>query len=277
MNIALIMHNLLREILMMNKDTLVFSIALNGYQWRYQRHLKSHLAFAQRFGYHYQVVTRPFFSKLGIECCWLKLTLMHTALLAGYKYVVFLDADAFVQPRCPEITTIIDENKYLYMAKGYSKRFNSGVMIVKNSAKVRQWLMHVINRRTVKVHAENDVGWGENSHIIEHSHDCDLVKELPQQWNNTFDIHLDDFIRHQNFGPLRTGVLDNLLHKIIFSVANRTMRFYDNINALTKTAPITDLLMSETKKVITIYPCFCHTPPKTRFIKSYNPLNLFKS
>jgi len=264
------------EEIQMNKETLVFSIALNGYQWRYHSYLKSHLAFANKFGYHYQAVTKPFLSQLGIECCWLKLTLMHTALLAGYKYVIFLDADAFVQEGCPAVSTIAEEGKYLYMAKGYSKRFNSGVMIVKNNPRIREWLSNIISNRTAVIEPKNDVGWGENSHIIQYSHGCKFIKELPTHWNNTFDTNLNDFIRHQNFGPLRTGAFDNSLHKIMFAIANRTMRLHRLIRSFNNSKSAPDLLMQETKKVLALYPCFYKVPLTPRYIKTSNPLKEFK-
>lgn len=241
---------------MTDNNTLVFSIALNGYQWRYRNHLRSHAQFAKKFNYHYQVVTKPFFSKLGIECCWLKLTLMHNALLAGYKHVIFLDADAIVQENCPSISSILETGKDLYMVKGYSNRFNSGVMIVRNSRKVRYWLLKVINNRENRVKPDNDVGWGENSHIIEFSKGCSFIKELPQVWNNTYDINLADYIRHHNFGPLRNGRLDNLLHKTIFCVADRLVRI-NNFFTKIQCKPVRkDLLFIETKQIIALYPCF---------------------
>lgn len=246
----------------MKTNTLVFSIALNGYQWRYRNHLRSHVKFAKKFNYHYQVVTKPFFSALGIECCWLKLTLMHRALLAGYKHVIFLDADAVVQPSCPNMTSLLETGKDLYMVKGYSGRFNSGVMIVRNSRRIRNWLLQVINNRDNNVKPENDVGWGENSHIIEFSKGCSFVKELPQVWNNTYNIDLNDYIRHHNFGPLRHGYLDNLLHKSIFCIANRLVKINAFLKKIQHKTPPNNLLFNETKKILTIYPSFS-TPPLT--------------
>lgn len=252
----------------MNKDTLVFSIALNGYQWRYRRHIRSHEAFAKKYNYHYQVVTKPYFSKLGIECCWLKLTLMHNALLAGYKQVVFLDADAVVSPICPDINSLLETGKDLYMVKGYSNRFNSGVMIVRNSRTIRYWFRKVLNNRHKPVKPENDVGWGENSHIIEHSKDCSFVKELPQVWNNTYDANLDDYIRHHNFGPLRNGRLDNLLHKSIFFIANRLVKINNQLEKIQGKPTDTNLLISETEKILLIYPCFANCLlPKSSSLK----------
>jgi hypothetical protein len=242
------------------ENILVFSIALNGYQWRYRKYLASHLRYAEKFNYHYQVVTRPTFSSLGTECCWLKLTLMQAALETGYQYVVFLDADAFVQTSCPEITTITRNDKYLYMAKGYSNRFNSGVMIVKNHRKLRQWLTLLIANQNKAVRIENDVGWGENGHVIEFSHNCDFVQELPQAWNNTYSTALADFIRHQNCGPLRSNFFDNLFHKILFSLASRATSLAKRLTTVFKANPQEKspqaMLANETARVLAHYPCF---------------------
>lgn len=245
----------------MKHNTIVFSIALNGYQWRYRQYLSSHRAYAKRFNYHYQAVTRPIFSGLGIECCWLKLTLMHTALNAGYKHVMFVDADAMIQTTCPAIESVLENDKSLYMAKGYSKRFNSGVMIVRNSLVVRQWISRVIAHRATPVAPENDVGWGENSHIIELSHQCRFIQELPQRWNNTSNPRLDDYIRHHNYGPLRTNFWDNLLHRAIFCIADRLVRLAGLPQPIKHQALNAHLLGDETNRVLTYYPSFS-TPPE---------------
>ena len=199
---------------------------------------------------------------LGVECCWLKLTLMQAALNAGYTYVIFLDADAYVQPRCPDIKTIETAGKYLYMAKGYSKRFNSGVMIAKNNEKVTQWLTQVINSRNDEVLPENDVGWGENGHVIQHGQGCHFIHEIPQKWNNTHDANLADYIRHQNCGPLRDSRMDNLFHKILFSATHRTIKLCKYIKRFTTRKDIETNLQVETEKVLSIYPCFELTPNK---------------
>lgn len=261
----------------MTKGTLVFSIALNGYQWRYRKHLKSHQAYAQRFNYHYQAVTRPIFSSLGIECCWLKLTLMYSALLSGYKYVIFLDADAYIQPNCPPISTVLDIGKCLYMAKGYSNRFNSGVMIVRNCEIIRQWIKEVVHSRATSVDDENDVGWGENSHIIQLSKGCNFIKVLPIQWNNTCDPDLNDFIRHQNSGPLRTSYWDNLLHKIIFSVADRLVKLTDIPREKKHLPPHDQLLYQETKRILRIYPAFYIRPVVSLKPNVSRPMDLYRS
>ncbi len=246
----------------MVNNTLVFSIALNGYQWMYRTELRSQQRYAKKYNYDYQAVTRPYISSLGVECCWLKLTLMRSALLAGYQRVIFLDADALVQATCPAIDEVLIKNKHFYMAKGYSNRFNSGVLIARRNKKVMAWLAMIISKRFEKVLAENDVGWGENGHIIEYSKNCAFISELDQKWNNTYDHNLFDYIRHQNEGPMRTGIIDNFLHKLIFCLSYRTLKLVNNLLKIKKVDDISNILDSETIKVLTLYPSFLGTTEK---------------
>lgn len=240
----------------MTNKTLVFSIALNGYQWLYQKELATHKHYAKRYNYDYQAVTRPSFSVLGVECCWLKLTLMRTALLSGYESVMFIDADAVVKKNCPPLETLYDESKYLYMAKGYSNRFNSGILIALNNPKVINWLQKVIDKRMQHVLDENSVGWGENGHIIELSHNCPFICEIDQRWNNTFNLELTDFIQHKNCGPLRTSWLYNFIHRMIFFLSNRVLKFINAFDFFKKRLISDDVLGNETAKIILIYPNF---------------------
>jgi hypothetical protein len=165
----------------MTSKTLVLSIALNGYQWMYSKELGTHKKYAQKQGYRHQAVTRPYISALGVECCWLKLTLMRTALLSGYDTVIFLDADTVVNADCPPLSSVLENKKHIYMAKGYSKRFNSGVLIAKNNKHTISWISRVIDSRFRTVQEGNDVGWGENGHIIELSKGVTFIKELDQK------------------------------------------------------------------------------------------------
>jgi len=204
----------------MSNKTLIFSIALNGYQLLYRHCINSHRAYAKKYGYEYLVISRPYFTTLGVECCWLKLTLMLEALKAGYDTVLFVDADAYIKTTAHELNPLLQPNKYLYLAKSYSGRFNSGVILVNNHVKIRQWLVDVIAARHLSVLPENDVGWGENGHVIEYTKNCQFVCLLDRRWNNTYDIHLSDYIRHFSCGPLRQNYYLNLCHKQIGRVAN---------------------------------------------------------
>ncbi|MFQ3189531.1 MAG: hypothetical protein ACI936_000656 [Paraglaciecola sp.] len=215
----------------MKNKVLVFSIALNGYQWLYKDCIASHKRYAEINGYTYQVVTRPYATSIGVECCWLKLTLMIEALYSGYDAVMFVDADAYIQTHTPKLSSVLLSNKYVYLAKSYTGRYNSGVILIKNHSKVRSWLNTIITARHHPVLAENDVGWGENGHIIEHTKHCQFVSTLNRSWNNTYDPELNDYIRHFSFGPLRTSLWLNLSHKVLA----RLTKLFSRCQALTET------------------------------------------
>ena len=242
----------------MKNKTLILSIALNGYQWMYRKELNSHKRYAQKNGYVHQAITRPFVSRLGVECCWLKLTLMRTALISGYDNVLFLDADAKVKENCPALSDItnVDTNadKYVYMAKGYSGRFNSGVILAVNHEKTIAWLTKVIDSRGSTVNRLNDVGWGENGHVIELSKGLSFIKELNEKWNNTSNYDLDDYIQHSNCGPMRTSPLSHLFHKIIFSLSARYLTYIKNNKPDRDVEYAEKLLMKETNKILSLYP-----------------------
>ena len=244
----------------MQHSTLVFTIALNGYQWRYRQHMQSHREFAAKYGFHYQAITRPFYSSLGIECCWLKLTLMLHALRAGYKQVIFLDADTLVNAHCPDPRTLFDDGKWLYMAKGYSKRFNSGVMIARNHPAIRLWLTTILKKRHEKLSDKVDVGWGENGHIIAHSIGCPFIKEIPHSWNNTHDKGLDDFIRHYNSGPMRSNLIEKIVHYFLFALANKMGKLITFGQNLWSPSCSEEDLERETLKILNKYPDFIQQP-----------------
>ena len=214
----------------MKGNVLVFSIALNGYQWLYKDCIASHKRYAHRHGYTYQVVTRPYATSIGVECCWLKLTLMIEALDNGYDSVLFVDADAYIQTHAPKLSSVLLPDKYVYMAKSYSSRFNSGVILINNHSKARRLLKTIITARHQPILAENDVGWGENGHIIEYTKHCQFVSTLNRSWNNTYDPELNDYIRHFSFGPLRTNLWLNLSHKALA----RLTRLFSKFQALTE-------------------------------------------
>lgn len=238
----------------MATKTLVLSLALNGYQWTYRKQLKTHKEYAKRQGYVYQAVTSPYFSSLGAECCWLKLTIIRAALLTGYERVLFVDADASINGDCPTLNDVITQDKFIYMAKGYSGRFNSGVLLITNNADAIDWLDRVIASRGQPVKAENSVGWGENGHVIELSKGIDFIKELDKKWNNTSDVMLDDFIRHTNCGPMRKSITERLFHWAVFVISARIAygNKAKNLDLLNRNN--SEVLMKETSNILSIYP-----------------------
>lgn len=236
-------------------DLLVFTVALNGYQWLYKNCIASHQRYADKHNYCYQAVKRPFFTMLGSECCWLKLSLALQAFDAGYNKVMFVDADAYINDDAPNIETTIRPDKHVYLAKSYSGRFNSGVIFMLSNEETIAWLNKILSARMKVVSMEDSVGWGENGHIIKHSKDCDFVETIDRRWNNTYDQNLDDYIRHFCFGPLRQDFILGLCHKIISrstrlvvklkSIANKYIAFSNTEDEL---KVLTDLIVDKYPK-----------------------------
>jgi hypothetical protein len=237
----------------MKHNVLVFSIALNGYQWMYKDCIASHRRYADRHGYTYQVVTRPYATSIGVECCWLKITLMIEALDNGYDAVLFVDADAYVQSHAPKLSSVLLPDKFIYLAKSYSGRYNSGVMLIKNHSQVSQLLNTIITARHQPILAENDVGWGENGHIIEYTKHCQFVSTLNRSWNNTYDPDLNDYIRHFSFGPLRTNLWLNLSHKVLARLTKLFGKFHALTEMTSQPNPPKDKLTQLTALVLLRY------------------------
>lgn len=105
------------------------------------------------------------------------------------------------------------------MAKGYTNRFNSGVVWVRNHPSAIAFFDKVITTRLETVPCEDDVGWGENGHIIHHAKECEIVAELATKWNNTYDTELEDHIRHYNHGPFRSRWYKRVLHRMLARVS----------------------------------------------------------
>jgi hypothetical protein len=240
----------------MQSKVLVFSIAINGYQWLYRNCLASHREFAVKHGYQYQVVTRPYVTTVGVECCWLKLTLMLEALNAGYEQVLFVDADAHINSSAPSLHSVIQPDQYLYLAKSYTQRYNSGVILVQNNVNIRLWLENVIAHRHDNVDQKHTVGWGENGHIIQYTENCKFVATLDRRWNNTYDPELNDYIRHFSFGPLRNNTCLNLSHKLLARLTRFMVKAQTYLNTHKSFIPVSDPLNVLTNKVLKHYTVF---------------------
>jgi hypothetical protein len=183
--------------------SLVFSVALNGYQWVYRRNIRTHRAYAEKFKLDYALVESPAVTGLLMECCWVKLPLMMSALAAGYDWVFYIDADAEIKSECPDFRTLAKPERFLYMAHGFSARVNSGVIIARDSPEVRGFFATVMRGFDRNLPAEDDVGWGENGHVIHFSRNLPFLEVIPSTWNNNRSPELADYVRHYSAGPMR--------------------------------------------------------------------------
>jgi hypothetical protein len=243
---------------LMKQSMLIFSVALNGYQWIYRDHLASQKAYAKRIGANYQVVTKPLISRSGVECCWYKLYLLVQAIQSGYQHVLFLDADCFVQPDCPDIREQCVDKNSIYMAKGYSQRFNSGVILVKGDSQALGFFNMVLASRQNTLLKKDSVGWGENGYIIACARVCQFIGVLSNKWNNTYDIELNDYIRHENFGPLRQNLALNLCHKLFNRLTLIATKIQIKLLNMTKCEFYQKSAKKELKIILKKYPAFSH-------------------
>jgi hypothetical protein len=178
-------------------------MGFNGYQWAYRRNIGTHRAYAARHGYDYQCVAWPAFTRLLMECAWLKIPLLWGALRAGRPWVLYLDCDIEVKPGTPAVETLFEPGKTLYMVNGFSGRLNSGVMLARQDPALEELLRTILSNAQNPVPPEDDVGWGENGHVIHYAKNFPGLKILATAWNNNQDPALADHLRHYSAGPMR--------------------------------------------------------------------------
>ena len=186
----------------MTSRVLCFSVATNGYQYYYQSNIESHKAYCERQGYEYISVTKPWLTLLGRESCWLKVALLRDALLAGYDWVICLDADTEIRDHTPPIHYLEAEGKSIYLSDGFSSRFNTGVFIVKREASSQAFIEKLLHASNHPLPKQCQVGWGENGHVIRLAKGSTIIQRISRRWNNNGEHLLDDYIRHYSRGPL---------------------------------------------------------------------------
>ena len=218
---------------------LIFTLAARGYHWLYRDNLESQREYAQRHGYTYSVVDRPQLTTLGLDVAWLKIHLIKKALSMDFDWVFFIDADAKIQPNCPPILDLQQQEKSIYVANGYSGRINSGVLIIKNDVASRNFFNTVLSHRDHSLPPEDDVGWGENGHIIHFAKANASIAIISKHWNNNSDAKLNDYIRHYSAGPLRKlykpRAADFIRHKALnyfLAVLTRTHKLFNSTETI---------------------------------------------
>jgi hypothetical protein len=236
--------------------TLLFTIGLNGYAEKYKDFVTSQRRYAERNGYVYLVVTRPSEKYGPSEAAWLKIAVMNDALSAGYQRVAFIDCDAEVRSSAPSLEAAfdIDPHAYVYMARGNTGRFNSGVQIVRNGEPSRAFFREVWRRMGTPIDPGDDVGWGENGHIIQLSHEVEFLAELPRCWNNMqLPPPTPEFVRHH------TGPIDDAEDRLSAQVQYPTTRrekSKPSLGRLTTRPEHSALLISRAHQLATEYgPC----------------------
>ena len=183
-------------------NTLVFSIAHNGYGYVYRPCLASQRAYCGRNGYAHVSVTRPLRVSDPALSAWLKVPLLLGALRGGYDMVMFLDADCRITEKAPPLQDLASAGP-VQMARGWSGRFNSGVIVARRDDAALAFLEAVMHSISEDI-PDADREWlrYENGNIIHCARTTGGVADLDVRWNNSRDPEADDFVRHYT-GPMR--------------------------------------------------------------------------
>lgn len=205
-------------------STLVFSMAFNGYQYFFRKSIETHRVYARTHGFEYAFIDRPRVTRLMLECAWLKLPLILSALARGYKWVLFVDADAEFRPGCPSIVSVVEPNKSVFMVNGHSGRVNSGVILVRNTPDTLEMFAKTLRGFDSTLPPEDFVGWGENGHVIHYTKHFDGLHILPAQWNNNRDPAMQDYIRHYSDGVMRNLYPWNPIVRILATTTRLAQR-----------------------------------------------------
>lgn len=184
-------------------------VVLNVHTPRYRRlfrhALSSQRAYAEKFGYSYR--SEALRREDAATAKWRKLELVEQ-LLETHGSVLLLDADCFVLRSAPDVRSELVPGKDIYMARGRSGRYNSGVMLVRATDPGMEFVQRIVRGRfTMEIEAENRVSAaGENGHVIQLSKSPDfapLIAELDVRWNENKDEGKQAYILHLVTGPLR--------------------------------------------------------------------------
>jgi hypothetical protein len=175
-----------------------------SYKKTYRQQLDSQKAYAVRHGYLYDSVSLP--EDDPGQAKWHKIACLAERLEA-YDAVLMLDADCHVREDAPDVCGEIVEGKVIYMARGHSGRFNSGVILALRADKSKRFFQEVLASRGSPVPPQDLVtSEGENSHIIVLARDplfSGLIQELDYRWNNNRFPDRVDYIRHFSGGPMK--------------------------------------------------------------------------
>lgn len=182
------------------KNTLVFSIATNGYDEIFEDCIDSQKAYCTKYGYEYTLFNGS--SPYGIdgtESAWMKIPLMVRALEAGYDWVVFLDADCLIKENAPDFLSVEQPGKHLYLAKDARiEQFNTGVIVARNKDEVKALLKKMV-RISDFPHSffpkkfQCLYEMGHFNYVI---YGNKLVERIDQKWNNNSGKEIGEYVWH---------------------------------------------------------------------------------
>ena len=179
---------------------LIFSIATNGYDRHFERHLASQRCLADAMNAtHWVVMGSPPWGISAHDSAWLKVPLLLRALSLGYRWVLFLDADCEVRVLKSPFDGLDDGEGAIYLCRDFSRRMNSGMILAHNSGAARRLLRKLMISSLVPgfLLPWEDRNAYENGHVIHFWKNEPQVRIMDSRWNWTTEEGEDGaFIRH---------------------------------------------------------------------------------
>jgi hypothetical protein len=122
----------------------------------------------------------------------------------GYQRIFFVDADCSIACSAPPIFSVIDlEYKPLWIAKGKSNTYNSGVVAVANTDITKFFFRQLLDNGHNPVPIEDEAPY-ENGHFIHYLNESKIAGELEHnEWNNNSMLDPKSYIQHYSGGNLR--------------------------------------------------------------------------
>jgi hypothetical protein len=179
---------------------LLFSIATNGYDRHFERHLASQRCLAEMMNAtHWTVRGSPPWGITAHDSSWLKVPLLSRALSLGYRWVLFLDADCEVRVLKSPFDGLDDGEGAIYLCRDFSSRLNAGMMLVQNTGEARRLLRKLMLSSLVpgSLLPREDRNAYENGHVIRFWKNEPQVRIMDSRWNwTTEEGDGGAFIRH---------------------------------------------------------------------------------
>jgi hypothetical protein len=175
---------------------ILLTIATNNLADRYKEFIATHRLYAERYGYTHVLVAQSRTRLNEYQSAWLKIPLIELLLRRGP--VLYVDADAEIKKIAPPIESLIVPGKQIYMAHGWSGRFNAGVIFATSYHE----FFRNIRAQYLKRIPRRDRAPYENGHVIHFAKNDSRVQRIDIRWNNAVDKDLPDYIRHYT-GTLR--------------------------------------------------------------------------
>ena len=143
--------------------------------------------YCQKFGFDYRVEIYHDPKYDWLLGAWEKITLIHAAMKANYKYIVWLDADAMIIDTDTDLRKAIEPEKIgaSWHRIPQLNHWNVGVLYVHNSPETLEFV-----ERWLASYPPPADGWNEQGVFNRIGRECKTVVTVSDKWNATIDVNI---------------------------------------------------------------------------------------